>query len=507
MPKISLSMIVKNEETSLPRCLNSVNDVVDEIIIVDTGSTDNTINIAQEFGAKIFNYTWNDDFSAARNFALRNSTGNFILYLDADEELSNNCKNELLKLSETSDKIGYYCTVRSIDEYSKQDNTIRYIRFFKNSDSIRFNGKVHEQITDSLVENNYKLIHSDIEIIHYGYNISSKDKSLKAERNLKLLLKEYSNNQKPYIAFQIAQSYFILKNFTEAEKFFNISLTSNSLSKDLQSESYYYLAQISHNKFDIVGSENNIKNAIRLNDKKPFHHYLYAKILQRKQDYSNALNAYKKALELNKRVDKIHKENLQTVLLNKTEVIFSGINLSLKLNDKRNLDFFLNELSFEIDSRFSHQKHQYSVFIKILSSNKAFSANDLESIYEIINDENLETTLFIIDKTADFNLKVDLLEKLHKKFSENLEIIKRLALAYDTNNLTEKSITLFNSNYQKVEEDPSALFYFSSFLIKKNQLEKALEIFDLISKNFPHIYQLNPKMKEIKEKISKAIKI
>lgn len=500
-------MIVKNEETSLPRCLNSVKDVVDEIVIVDTGSKDNTLNIALEFGAKIFNYTWDDDFSAARNFALKNSTGNFILYLDADEELSNNSRNELLKLSETSEKIGYYCTVRSIDEYSKQDNTIRYIRFFKNADSIRFNGKVHEQITDSLIENNYKLIHSDIEIIHYGYNISSKDKSLKAERNLKLLLKEYANNQKPYIAFQIAQSYFILKNFTEAEKFFKISLTSNGLSKDLQSESYYYLAQISHNNFDIIGSENNIKNALKLNDKKPFHHYLYAKILQRKQDYSNALNTYKKALELNKRADKIHKENLQTVLLNKTEVIFSGINLSLKLNDKRNLDFFLNELSFEINSNFRHQKHNYDNLIKILSNNKPISNDDIESIFEIISDENLETILQIIDGITDFNLKINLLEKLHLQFYEDLEIIKRLALAYDTNNLTDKSITLFSSNYEKVEEDPSALFYFSSFLIKKNQFEKALEIFNIIEKKFPHIYKLNPKIREVQEKISKAIKI
>lgn len=507
MPKISLSMIVKNEETSLPRCLNSVKDLVDEIVIVDTGSTDNTLNISQEFGAKIFNYTWNDDFSSARNFALENSSGNFILYLDADEELSSNSKKEILKLSQTSDKIGYYCTVRSIDEYSKQDNTIRYIRFFRNSENVRFNGKVHEQITDSLVENNYKLIHSDIEIIHYGYNIPSKDKSLKAERNLKLLLKEYSNNQKPYIAFQIAQSYFILKNFTEAEKFFKTSLTSNGLSKDLQSESYYYLAQIYHNHYDVVGSENNIKNAINLNDKKPFHHYLYAKILQRKQDYSNALNAYKKALELNKRADKIQKENLQTVLLNKTEVIFSGINLSLKLNDKRNLDFFLNELSLEINSTLNDKKHQYDILLKLLSNKKSMNVNDLESIIQIINNENLETILQIIDGLTDFNLKVNLLEKLLKQFSENIEVIKRLGLAYDTYNMTDKSLSLFNSNYEKVEEDPTALFYFSSFLIKKNQLAKALEIFEIIEKKFPNIYRLNPKIKEIKEKISKAVNI
>lgn len=72
---ISLSMIVKNEGKHLYDCLNSVNDVVDEIVIVDTGSTDNTLEIAKSFNAKIFYFDWNDDFSAARNFSLSNCTG------------------------------------------------------------------------------------------------------------------------------------------------------------------------------------------------------------------------------------------------------------------------------------------------------------------------------------------------------------------------------------------------------------------------------------------------
>ncbi|MBK7632424.1 MAG: glycosyltransferase family 2 protein [Ignavibacteriales bacterium] len=86
MPTLSLSMIVKNEERHLARCLSSVKDVVDEIVIVDTGSTDNTIEIAESFNAKIFHFDWVNDFSAARNFALTKCIGNWILYLDADEE-------------------------------------------------------------------------------------------------------------------------------------------------------------------------------------------------------------------------------------------------------------------------------------------------------------------------------------------------------------------------------------------------------------------------------------
>ena len=97
MSKITLSMIVKNEERYLRECLESVKDIVSEIVIVDTGSTDSTIKIAKDYGAKLYSFGWINDFSAARNFALSKSTGDWILYLDADERLSENSKNELIR--------------------------------------------------------------------------------------------------------------------------------------------------------------------------------------------------------------------------------------------------------------------------------------------------------------------------------------------------------------------------------------------------------------------------
>lgn len=505
MSKITLSMIVKNEEHSLRRCLNSVRDIVDEIVIVDTGSRDKTLSIAQEFNAKIFNILWVEDFSAARNYALKKSTGNFILYLDADEELKENSKKELLKLSNSTDKIGYYCTVKSIDEFSKQNNTIRYIRFFKNSENIKFIGRVHEQITDSLIENKYKLLHSKIEIIHYGYNIPDEEKLLKAQRNLKLLQKEYHINKSPYVAFQIGQSFFILKNFNGAEEFFRVALNSNSLSKDLQSESYYYLAQISHNRFDTANAELNILNALKLNDKKPFHHYLYAKILQRKQEFLKSLNAHKIALELHKQQNKIQKENLQTVFLNTTEVIFSAINIALNSNERNYLNYFINELRNEINSKFIQYKNHYEILIKILLNNNNLSDNAPKEILQIVNKENLDTIMLLGDRITDYHLKVSLLESILEKFPDENEVIKKLAICYDANNTTDKSISLLHSKYQIIEKDVSSLLYLSSFYIKKNLLKEALEIFNTIDKNFPNIYILNPKVGEIKERIKKAM--
>lgn len=87
MPTISLCMIVKNEERNLRRCLQSVKNYVTEIVIVDTGSTDQTRAIAQSFGAQLYDFIWTDNFADARNFSLEHSSGDWILWMDADEEL------------------------------------------------------------------------------------------------------------------------------------------------------------------------------------------------------------------------------------------------------------------------------------------------------------------------------------------------------------------------------------------------------------------------------------
>ncbi|HWS30275.1 MAG TPA: glycosyltransferase family 2 protein [Clostridia bacterium] len=104
MVTVSLCMIVKNEEAVLSRCLTSVKGIADEIIIVDTGSTDATKEIAMSFGAKVYDFPWIDDFSAARNFSFSNATMQYILWLDADDVLQAEEREKLLKLKETLDE-------------------------------------------------------------------------------------------------------------------------------------------------------------------------------------------------------------------------------------------------------------------------------------------------------------------------------------------------------------------------------------------------------------------
>ncbi len=113
--KLSLCMIVKNEEKYLTDCFSSVQDVVDEIVLVDTGSTDQTLVIAEAFSAKIFQFDWVNDFAAARNFALSKCSGDLILYLDADERMTSELKEEVLAIARNPQEphVAYYCGRRN----------------------------------------------------------------------------------------------------------------------------------------------------------------------------------------------------------------------------------------------------------------------------------------------------------------------------------------------------------------------------------------------------------
>ncbi len=130
---ISLCMIVKNEEENLPQCLDSVRDVVDEIVIVDTGSTDRTIEIAESYGARVYNHPWEGSFSKARNYSLKYATCNWILILDADEELSREDAPELKELVKNSEFQMVAFIIKNRYKNSTQEGHAQMVRLYKNS--------------------------------------------------------------------------------------------------------------------------------------------------------------------------------------------------------------------------------------------------------------------------------------------------------------------------------------------------------------------------------------
>lgn len=221
-PMISLCMIVKNEERHLPRCLESVRGAIDEIIVVDTGSSDNSIGIADSYGAHIISFPWNGDFSSARNAGLAAATGAWVLFLDADEELSGEDIGQLHHCSTFLEYEGFFLQIHNHINESRQSPAVTVnpiLRMFRNRPEHRFRGKIHEQISYAILERNASAsFHiTTIKIHHYGYVGSVVKEKDKINRNLKLIEQELRDNpDDPYHHYNIAIEYMRLNDSDRA---------------------------------------------------------------------------------------------------------------------------------------------------------------------------------------------------------------------------------------------------------------------------------------------------
>ncbi len=188
-PRLTVCLIAKNEEKFLARCLKSVREVATQIIVVDTGSTDRTVEIAHEHGAEVHAFTWCDDFSAARNESLLHARGEWILILDADEELSTAHVQKLRSHLRTPGVLGFRLPLK---ESTLGDGALAYVpRLFRNAPGIQFHGRVHEEAFSEVerLGKSWGMEHRRGEalLIHHGYAPEVVAERNKKSRNLRLL--------------------------------------------------------------------------------------------------------------------------------------------------------------------------------------------------------------------------------------------------------------------------------------------------------------------------------
>lgn len=229
---LSQCMIVKNEEKNIRRALTWGKQVVKEQIVVDTGSTDRTVEIALEMGAKVFHYKWEDDFSAAKNYAIEQANGNWIAFLDADEYLSAKDAIKMLLILEKieSGEVAVngkkphviQTALADIRENGKIASVMRQQRIFQNMKEIRYRNKIHEQIFYS---GNDKLVFGDvaheITVFHTGYTDQAYNETNKVERNIRLLTKVIEENPGDYINMAyLGETFEAGKRIAEAEEIF-----------------------------------------------------------------------------------------------------------------------------------------------------------------------------------------------------------------------------------------------------------------------------------------------
>ncbi|MDP4084386.1 MAG: glycosyltransferase [Bacillota bacterium] len=299
--RISLCMIVKDEEEYIACCLNSVKDVVDEMIIVDTGSTDHTIEICQSFKCQIEKFTWNGSFADARNFGLKKATGDWILWLDADEELDEKDKWKLFEGEhfEHFDILSLYFINYHGNQVDVNDSTSTSLhRLFRNS-GFTFKNKIHECLDFDHIPKE-RIGHLHVKVHHYGYLNSTVEKKGKTDRNLKLLKEQIKEGENvPWAYYFIALEYYNKQQFQEALNHLNLSILSFLSKKVLPPSAIYklkYFIYIAMERFKeaLPGIE---KAMILYPDFVDLQFY-HGVILYHLEKYKAAIQCFKKCMEM-----------------------------------------------------------------------------------------------------------------------------------------------------------------------------------------------------------------
>jgi GT2 family glycosyltransferase/predicted Zn-dependent protease len=249
-PRVSLCMIVKNEEDNLPACLGSAADLVDEIVVVDTGSADGTKGVAARFGARVFDFPWVDSFAAARNECLRHATGEWIFWLDADDRLDeeNRQKLRVLFAGLGSENAAYAMKCLCLPDAATGTATVvDHVRLFRNHPQIRWQYRVHEQILPSVRQTGGAVRWADAVVHHAGYQDPAL-RGRKLQRDLRLLqLEDAEHPDDPFTLFNLGSVFQELGRHGEALPLLRRSLEKSHPQDSIVRKLYALIVQCHRN--------------------------------------------------------------------------------------------------------------------------------------------------------------------------------------------------------------------------------------------------------------------
>lgn len=226
--RLSLCMIVRDNETTIGPCLASIRPYVDEIIVVDTGSKDRTPEICREYGARLYQFPWCDDFSAARNESLKYAHGEWIFWMDSDDTISDDCGRRLRALAEgphDPSVLGYilqvHCPGPSRDPLGGEDVTVvDHVKLIRNRPDLRFEGRIHEQLLPAIRRANGDVAWTDLYVVHSGSDHTAASWERKLERDLRILHQELKERpEHPFVLFNLGMTYADARRYGDAIDF------------------------------------------------------------------------------------------------------------------------------------------------------------------------------------------------------------------------------------------------------------------------------------------------
>ncbi len=478
-PSLSLCVITKNEEKTLPRCLSSVKEFVDEIVLIDTGSQDQTIQIAEDFGAKVFLLEWIGDFSFAKNHAIDHAQGDWVLFLDADEELARSDAEKLKDLIKQSDAFGFSLIQRTYlrDGNSVQSipNPLEYdigreysdcieipvIRLFKNDKRIRYQGKVHEVVERAFENHGLLAFPARIVIHHYGKVLDLQHMENKKNFYLELGFQKLAESPQNALAhYEMGVQLYELQRFEECVHHFKTAVELNPdmtlcllalaktyhvMSNMEEAREYYEKcvkeypgARVFFEYANFLRDQGHYKTAIQY----------YNLCIERDPKYALALfNLGGIYLRMNRRekgfqyIEKAIRQNPdnETFLINYARLALAGDQLEAPI---RHLESFLNRFP---------KNSQSKIYLSQLYIKKGDHHSALKWLTQIIDSDSRNTLARLIKGNALLGLKelnaakVEYLQVLEQE-PENLECLMKLAVLTEMQGVQEES----SSYYEKV---------------------------------------------------------
>lgn len=318
-PTLSVCMIVKNEEKLLGKCLDSVKDIADEIVVVDTGSTDKTMDIAARYGAKIYQHPWQNDFSLHRNQSLSYATGEWVLQIDADEVLDPDTKSALLDTirNAPADVNGYMVLIQDVKSDGSYGVVFNYPRLYRRKGA-KYVGRVHNQVVIP-----GKIEFSTVRLFHYGYDLDRRTMLRKFKRTTRLLrkwIREKPDDPTPY--FYLACGY---SQYQKPDKCIEYSLKTLELLKNQKEapafflSTYYALVAALIHRGRLDEAEEKARESLEILPDYIDGYYQLSSISYIKKNFSDAVKYGKRYLELLEVYQKDPKQlgNLNIYTLNK----------------------------------------------------------------------------------------------------------------------------------------------------------------------------------------------
>jgi glycosyltransferase involved in cell wall biosynthesis len=230
--ELSVCIITKNEEKKLEKCLKALTVYPWEIVVVDTGSSDGSLQTAKRYGAKTADFTWVDDFAAAKNYAIGQASNEMVLVLDTDEYLEELDYEKLLRQIEAHPRaVGRLKRRNVFVADGEEKETVEYIHRIFSRELYGYQGRIHEQVVrkaappDSPERWGYETYYTEITILHDGYSGTEEERQEKAKRNIRLLIEAQKEEpEDPYLQYQLGKGYYMAGRYEEAVRWFDQAL-------------------------------------------------------------------------------------------------------------------------------------------------------------------------------------------------------------------------------------------------------------------------------------------